>query len=247
MKICISYSGQPRMLDHAKRTFDSLFAPLSKSGHECHVMYTTWDHTNVEKYVALFPMAHVRQVAQPKDEVYEAYERNFRQLTFQHTMTNYMLGLYIRKETVNTINQYEAMHHIDFDVIISLRTDTLIQLDRSIEWCCEQAMANGNSIFVGDRERFDVTGRGACPDMFIVASKGAALKCLNQHDHIEGCSFIYEGEKTVHPETSCYLNFKQHGCNVVYVPGSCFVDQSDRHLYTQPNSYNESVYRKYRQ
>jgi len=244
MNICINYYGQPRTLEHAKNTYNHLFANLPYS---IHVLYTTWDHTDTTKYKGLFPMAHIRQIPQPTEESYEYYERNYRQYTFQRTMANYMIGLFLKKETLNTICEYETKNNIKFDVIITLRVDTLINLERSISWCCEEAIINKNSVYVGDHHRFDILGIDACPDACVITSRDSSFKILTQHDNIDECCFMYEDEKTVHPETSCYLNYKYHECNIVYVPGIIFANEAERSIYTKPDSYNESVYRKYRQ
>ena len=126
MNICINYYGQIRDNSVTTETYEKY---IDDKNNNIYVLYTTWDTENVTPFKEYFTDSYIRQINIPNlnDEYNEMINKYKMDPTNSHkSFTHYLLGLYIKKESYNTINAFEEEKNIKFDIIISMRTSVYI-------------------------------------------------------------------------------------------------------------------------
>jgi len=117
---------------------------------------------------------------------------------------HYIMGLYIKNKSSETILEYEENNNIEFDFIITLRCGIYFNKEK-ISNFYNIILNNNNSIYLAVEPAFNIYNMGSCPDVISISNKNITLKILSQIYHIKN---IIINNEFIHPETSFYLYLK---------------------------------------
>jgi hypothetical protein len=123
MNICVNYWGQPRLMNIIERVYKT---QINDNINNFHICYSTWKTEDISRFKEIFPNSYIIQYDLPNLENYkdviQKYEYDI--TTISRDITNYIYGLYIKEQSINTINNYMKCKNITFDFIITLRPDS---------------------------------------------------------------------------------------------------------------------------
>lgn len=203
--ICLNYYGQVRDTNITRNTYNKFI----QGDNEYHIIFTTWNNENTTDFETLFPSSYIKKFEIPNIDDYSGYVKN---IVVDHTnphksIQHVIYGLYIKKMSYNTIEEYENIHNIKFDFIISLRTDVYLNKNLNVFYDYIDQNLNDNVVFVASEPKFDVYCQSALPDVLCISNKFVMKKMLNQLDSLDKCLLLNSNQ--FHPETSfCkYINF----------------------------------------
>ena len=211
MKIALNYYGLPRILDNMLDIYNKF---IKCENIEYHILYTTWNTENIERFVEIFPNAFIKQYDIPDMSEYNDIINNYSldNTNPNKTIDHYFKGLFIKQKSIDTINDYEKEKSIEFDFIITLRTDTYIY-DNHLNHFYDQIINNlQNNVYLAHGPKFDVHSQGAYPDTLFIANKICTIKMLSQLNNIKQC--VLNDTFVFHPETS----FGKHVTNMNLQP-----------------------------
>jgi hypothetical protein len=212
MKIAVNFYGQPRDPQNALKTFNNA---IVNSKDKFKVLYTTWDDERIDKFEELFPHSFIRQVSRPDVNYFDDYNERFRvdATNPNKTLYGYLLSLYCKKESAKTIELFEEISNTEFDLLITLRTDTILD-SNVIQEFYDAASQKTNTAFVTSEINHDVYQKGAYPDMFLMTSR-KSINSLRQIEILEKC--VVPGTNFFHPETSAYQCLIANNLSVEYM------------------------------
>lgn len=212
MKIAVNFYGQPRSPHNAHNIFSQTI--LDKK-NEFKVLYTTWDEERIDQFQNLFPASFIRQVPVPPIESFkdEISKYQIDPTNPNKTIYGYLLSLYCKKESLKTIQLFEEIANVEFDLVITLRTDTILE-SNIFQNYYEDAKTRQDSAFVASEINHNVYGTGAYPDMFLLTSR-KATRALNQIDMLEKC--VVQGTNFFHPETSAFQCLVSNSLSVEFI------------------------------
>jgi len=199
MKIGISYWGQLRDMSITSQTFNNL---IKDPNNELYILYTTWDNENVTEFKKFFPKSFINKFKTPDLFPYSTLINDYKlDGSNQHkSMTHYVLGLYIKSKSKDTIEQYEKANNIKFDIIVSLRTDTYLY-DNHLSTFYNDIQKNEESIVYTAKEpRWAVYNEPALPDVIMMGKSSIVKRALLQINILDKCPL--NNTKIFHPETS---------------------------------------------
>ena len=207
MRVCLNYYGQNRDASRTKSVYDNTIRFDQYPGLTYDILYTTWKDENIEGF---FPNAFIRQVEQPNLEDYKDFIQNYKMDSSNafKSMEHYLLGLYIKKKSYETIEEYEKNNNITFDFIISLRTDVIIYRKHLCIFYKTIYNNLNNIIYVPNDPRFGSSSISALPDSLYIGNKEVMKKVLSQIDILKYC--VIPGTREFHPETSFFLSIIYH-------------------------------------
>lgn len=221
MKICVNYYGLPRSVERALRTFRGA---IETQGHEFHILYTTWTVEYIKPFEAAFPQAFIRKIRVPGETVFGDllnYELDWTNTQKGKRLRNYLLGSYAKQESKNTILEYETAHNIKFDIIVTLRTDTIIEDAHLADFYGSVALERPIMYFASEPTFGDIHKEGAVPDTLQFSGRDFHLKALDILCALPNCTL--SGQRIFHGETSCYKQILYHGGAVHYLPFYAFI------------------------
>lgn len=200
MKICLNYYGQPRDIGITSRVFDEFIKTDTQI--EYHVVWTTWTGEDLSAFKQLFPTSYVKQYDPPSMD-------NYKHITSVYdldvtnrckTISHYVAGLYIKYKSAQTIADYENEYGIEFDMIITLRCDTIIH-DNHLAIFYKPIIENiHNTVFLACGPKFDVYHERAEADSMFIANKQVTFLLLSQLDILPHC--VINNTRHFHPETA---------------------------------------------
>jgi hypothetical protein len=204
-KICINYYGQVRNVNITRNTYNKFI----KDNNEYHIIFTTWNNENTKDFELLFPSSYIKKIETPKMDDYSVYVNNIVvDKTNNHKNIEHIIyGLYIKKMSYDTIDEYENINNINFDFIISLRTDVYLNRNLNVFYGCIDNFLNNNVVFVAAEPKFQAYNEPALPDVLCISNKVVMKKMLSQLDSLDKC--LLANSNQFHPETSFlkYINF----------------------------------------
>lgn len=212
MKICINYYGQPRNVSLTRNIYDHF---IHDQHNEFYILYTTWTTENVNDFKKIFTSAHINQIDLPNITTYNDLITNYNlDNTNQHkSIEHYVKGLYIKKMSYHTIDNVEKKNNINFDFIISLRTD-IYMADNRLSIFYDYINKNlNNNIFLAAGLKFDVYNEGAEADTICISNKQIMFKVLSQFDILPVCTL--SNKNIFHPETSFKKCLSYYKFNVI--------------------------------
>lgn len=211
MNICINYWGQPRKLKIIKEVYES---QLKDNINNFHICYSTWKTEDVQDFKAIFPDAYVIQYDLPDFTLYEdiIFKFKYDHTTVSKDIKNYILGLYIREQSLKTINKYIQNHNIIFDFIITLRPDTNIY-NGNLKQYYDNINNNSNILYLAKEPRYDIYNQGAVPDALLISNFYNMNKLISfpifENIAIDG--------NIIHPETATGKNIIHNSFVVNYL------------------------------
>ena len=216
MNICLNYYGQVRNNSITTETYKKY---IDDKKNNIYVLYTTWDTENVTQFKDYFTNSYIRQINVPNlyDEYSDIINKCKMDPTNPHkSITHYLFGLYIKKESYNTINTFEEEKNIKFDVIISMRTS--VYINNNISNYYNAILNNVNdehcTVFVANEPCFDVYNQGALPDVFYITRNKSVMKnVLSEIDILDHC--LITNTNFFHPEASFYKSLAHFKLNIV--------------------------------
>lgn len=221
MKICVNYYGLPRTVERALWTFRDA---IEAEGHEFHILYTTWTVEYTKPFETAFPQAFVRKIRIPDEAVFGdllGYELDRTNTEKGKRLRNYLLGSYAKQESKNTILEYETNHNITFDLIVTLRTDTVIRGGHLADFYGSMALERPIMYFASEPTFNDIYKEGAVPDTLQLSGRDFHLKALDILGALSNCTL--NGQRVFHGETCCYKQILYHGGSVHYLPFYAYI------------------------
>lgn len=221
MKICINYYGLPRNVERALRTFRDA---IEVGGHEFHIVYTTWTVEYTRAFETAFPQAFVRKIRVPDETVFGdllSYELDWTNTQKGKRLRSYLLGSYAKQESKNTILEYEKNHNIKFDIIVTLRTDTVIEGAHLADFYGSVELERPIMYFASEPTFDEIHKEGAVPDALQFSGRDFHLKTLDILAILPNCTL--KGQRVFHGETCCYKQILYHGGAVNYLPFYAFI------------------------
>jgi len=212
MKICINYYGQPRNVGLTRKIYDNF---VHDQHNEFYILYTTWTTENIIDFKNLFTSAHINQIELPNITIYNDIVTNYNldNTNPYKSIEHYVKGLYIKKMSSYTIDNFEKINNIKFNFIISLRTD-IYMADNRLSVFYDYINNNlNNNIFLASGPKFDVHNEGAEPDTICISDKQNTFKVLSQFDILKFCTLY--NKNIFHPETSFKKCLSYYKFNVI--------------------------------
>jgi len=220
-KICILYTGKPRVIDHAK----SMLELLTGGDNEYHIALTTWVDEDTSEFELAFPNSFIDYVQLPKQDDIDRFVANDKYVSMR-PLSNYYHQLYIRSKSSETLKKL----NMDFDVVVLIRTDTIIWRNISIFY--DDVKSNDDVVFVPIGPNWDIYGTdvvyglGACPDVIFFSNQPTMEKILTQQINISRETQQRGG--VYHPETCQLRCFQLLNLEVKRL-------QFDAFIYQNPN------------
>lgn len=215
-KICLNYFGQCRNIDITEKIYNE-FIKTNDPNIEYTILYTTWKDEDTTAFANLFPNAYIKKYDYPDLNDYKNIINNYSMdptnIANEKTLTHYLLGLYIKKMSYNTMKEFG---HNNFDCVVSLRTYIYIY-DSHLSSIYN--IIQKDTVYVANSPKFDIYsqyGQPALPDVIFISDENTMKYLLHQIDIIENCSV--KNTNAFHPESSFYnsiafYNFKIVCCN----------------------------------
>lgn len=198
MNICVNYYGQPR---GCKPTLENYMNNIHDNTNKFHILYTTWKTEDITQFKNIFPNSYIRQVEPNLENYHHVIEK------FGDFIKNYLMYLYIIKNSLDTIKEYEDKHKIKFDVIITIRPDNLI-LKSPLKDYYNELYNNQDVMLLALGPCWDLYKTGAYQAATSLSSREHAELHLNIIDIIHLLNI--EGRNELHPETSAFNLLKYY-------------------------------------
>lgn len=212
-KVCINFSGLPKNIDKLLDTYNT---NIYSQEYEYHILYTTWVTEDVSKFREALPFAYIKQIERPDSSGHSYYDEylyicnNYNydrtNIASNKLFFNYFLGQFIRDQSRHTIIEYEKIHTIQFDIIITTRPDIKIN-DSNISIYFNQILENKKrALYVANSPIIDIYNCGSYPDALIMGQREHMLYLLDYAYIIRFCA-LYEdpiNKNIIHPETTSY-------------------------------------------
>jgi hypothetical protein len=215
MNICLNYYGQIRNNSITTETYEKY---INDKNNNIYVLYTTWDTEDITLFKDYFKDSYIRKTNIPNLYNYHEVISKYKIDPTNHnkSIEHYLLGLYIKKESYNTINNFEEEQNIKFDIIISMRTSVYInnRISNYYNTILDNINNEHNTVFVANRPCFKVYNDDALPDVFyITKNKLVMKKVLSQIDILDNC--LVTNTNFFHPETSFYKSLCHFNLNII--------------------------------
>ena len=217
--ICINYFGQIRNIDVLKKTYSEF---IYNHNYNYHILLTTWeDEKMIDKFKQIFPNSYVRKVILPDINIFQDIIKKYTiDPTNSHkSIEHYLLGLYIKNETKNTILEYLDQININFDIVVTLRTYIYI-FDNNISQFFEHINNEENKIYIACDPKFNIYNQNAKPDVIFLSNQDVTLKAVNHFDCLE--KTVVNNTNYFHPETSFGKNIIEKKIDIVELPFRAF-------------------------
>ena len=208
MNICINFYGQQRDLQNC---IEMLKNNILNKENNFYILYTGWE--DEEQIIEnLLEPCFIRRISFDKI-LFNDYLKKYSNIEVDplnpyKTLEHVIRGLYIKQQSINTINEFVEKNNINFDIIITLRTDTKLSHSLFIDYYYIKQLGFQN-IYVSRESNFDynVYNIGATSDFIFISNYENSLKILNQLDNLEDC--LIDNTNYFHPETS-FCKFLRH-------------------------------------
>ena len=213
MNICLNYFGLPRKLEVAQNTFNK-YIYTNDNNINYYILYTTWENENVDEFKKIFPNAYINLIDKPDLKKYDYIINNYTlDITNQYkSIEHYLLGLYITKMSYTTIINFENNNNINFNFIISLRTDLYLNNHLSNFYSYINKNLN-NNVYVANSPKFSIYSQPSLPNAFFISDKDTAKKILEQLDILVNCNI--KDTNFFHPESSFYNSIDFSKINII--------------------------------
>ena len=222
MHICLNIYGQPRNIELTINTYtNSIKIPNVKF----HILYTTWDTENIDQFERYFPDAFIRQYKHPDLNNYSHITDNLiidptnRKLDrcIQHSV----LGFYIKSMTEHTIKEYESINHINFDFIITTRSDIWLNTNIGCFYNHICNIINDNTVFVANDPAYTIyNDQPSIPDSMFIANRLVTSKIIRQLDFLQHCAV--KNTNYIHPESSFFNALSYLNLHIEKLNFTCF-------------------------
>ena len=127
MKICINIYGSQRDVNN---TLDLVNNYIIDNNNEFYILYTGWDN-EPKIYESMFQEIYVKRI-KFDNEIINNYHNKYSEYKViesyipPKTLKYVLEGLYIKQKSIETIQSFILEKNINFDLIITVRSDTKI-------------------------------------------------------------------------------------------------------------------------
>ena len=156
-----------------------------------------------DEFKKIFPNSYINFIEKPDLKNYEYIINNYTlDITNSYkTIEHYVLGLYIKKMSYTTIINFENNNNINFDFIITLRTD--MHLNNHLSNFYDTINKNlNNTVYVANSPKFSIYEQESLPVVMFISDKDTSKKILEQLDILINCNI--KNTNFFHPESSFY-------------------------------------------
>ncbi len=208
MNICINVFGKQHLIETLKKTLNE---NIIDSENKFHILYTGWDDEE-PIFENMFPNSYVIRINK-NQELIKNYLNKYENITIDATnpyksLEHVLYGLYIKKKSTETIEKYMLEKNINFDLIVTIRTYSIIFYNYKLEY--DKIKSIGlDKVFIPKGRSFDIYNVGSCTDTITIANVKNTFNIFNQIDYID--KTIIPNTNFIHPETSYYLYLKYLG------------------------------------
>lgn len=226
VNVCLNYYGQLRDINRLKEMYYKYIHiienDLNNQNVKYHVIYTTWNTEDVSGFKEFFPNSYIEQIDQPNMENYNYLIDKYKiDVTNSHkSMDHYVKGMYVKQMTCTTIKNLENINNINFDFIVTLRTDIYINKYLPSYYDIIINDLEDDTVYVPNEPKFAIYQTPALPDVITISNKKVTEKVLNQLSILEHCTV--NGSNFFHPETSFYNCLKYFDLNIVELDFKAF-------------------------
>lgn len=202
MNICLNYFGLPRNLENTKHIFNECIHTVDNNINY-YILYTTWENENIDGFKEIFPNSHINFIEKPDLQKYDYLINNYTldPVNSYKSIEHYVLGLYVKKMSYTTIDNFENNNNIKFDFIITLRTDTYLNKHLSNFYGIINTNLN-NTVYVANEPDFSVYNQPSLPIVIFISDKETSKKILEELDIEVNCNI--KDTNFFHPESSFY-------------------------------------------
>jgi hypothetical protein len=218
MNICINIYGQQRNLNNTINTINQII----NEDHKFTILYTGWNNEETQ-FEKIFPTSYVRRIDKDNNIInkyLQKYSDIKSDITNKHkSIEHIIIGFYIKNQSIKTINQYlELNPGLKFDLIITIRTDTLIYNNKKINY---NEINDLSKVYICKEIDFNIYNMNACNDVLVISNYEIMLKILDQINYLDKVTI---NNNQFHPETCFYkylnnvsnfdlvrINLKVHG------------------------------------
>lgn len=199
MKIGISYWGQLRDMSITSHTFNNF---IKDPNNELHILYTTWDNENVTEFKKFFPKCYIKTFKSPDLNPFSTIINNYTldDSNKHKSITHYVLGLFIKSKSKETIEIFEQTYNIKLDLIVSLRTDTYLYDNHLSTFYNDIYKNKENVVYTATEPKWAIYNQQALPDVIMLGKTSVIKRALLQIYILDKCSL--HNTKIFHPETS---------------------------------------------
>jgi len=205
MNICLNYYGELRNLELTKYTYLNY---IKSDNAKYHIIYTTWEDTNIDKFIEFFPDAYINKIAYPDIHHYKDLLNNYTMdiTNPNKTLSHYILGMYVKQSTRYTIDNYIEQNNVTFDLVITLRTYLYFNRSFVSYYGLVLPTLSNNNVYVPEKPKFDVYktshNQDALPDGLTISNTHVAKIVVSQLDILNNC--VVNNTNYFHPESSFY-------------------------------------------
>jgi hypothetical protein len=232
-KVCFLYQG--RRFDHSDPRWDDFdrksreIEDLEKvknlivgERHDYYFALTTWESENISDYFKILGQdLYINLIKEPEQKLIDEFLKSG--LSEGKNLVNYHKQLYMRYKSIDTLNKFKNKLGFDFDVVVLLRTETMLW--KNISGYYNLVNENDNSVYVASAPNFSVFGKNindlnsSCPDTLFFSNQEVMFKLLNQLLNAQYTKI----NNMYHPETSQMRYFQYLNLNVVRLEFDAFV------------------------
>lgn len=203
MKICINIFGSQRDVNN---TVDLVNNYIIENENEYYILYTGWEN-EPQIYETLFENIYIKRFALDKQAIKE-YCHKYSQYKVHDgyvppkTLEYILEGLYIKQKSMVTIQSFMIDNNIQFDLIITVRSDTKLT-DKLSNYYSEIIQHGLDKIYIANGPNWNIFNKGAASDLICISNYENTIKMLDQIRNFDKC-IAEETNNTFHPETSYY-------------------------------------------
>ncbi len=216
MNICVNYYGQPRGYKYIEENFNN---KINDNKNNFHILYTTWNTETTEKFNEIFSnhKTYVRKIDYPDKEEYKDLIEKYTldpTNSFKGGKEHLLNVLYIKYSSLKTIEEYEKINKINFDMVISLRPDIKICTNDLFSHY-DYFMTKNDYIFGASGPQWDIYNEGSWQGICIICNRENTNKCLSDLLVIEHITL--KNTNIIHPETSQFKLLKYYNLKYEYL------------------------------
>jgi len=179
-----------------------------------YILYTGWK-TEEKIFENIFPESFVIRYELENDKI-DYYEEKYKNIqiddsNIHKSLRHVITGYYIKKKCISTLKKFYEKTNIKFDLIVTIRCDTIIYNNKKIDY--KYILDNGlNNVYVPTEIDWNMYGVGAYAVTLSVGNyKNTKILC----DHINFLDVsVLPNTNIIHPETAIFLYYKYRNLNI---------------------------------
>jgi hypothetical protein len=216
MNICINLYGKQKFLSNIVEMINT---HLCDDKNNYYILFTGYS-SEEEEIEKLIKNIYVKRYEIDQD-VLDLYVKKHEDINICKTNHDRVINtivddLFIKCKSAETLDAFMLETGINFDLIITTKTDILLDVPIFSKSNNELIKLYGlDTVFIANGPDHDIYKVGAFSDIIFIANVENTKKILEAVNYIDECSILVEDEKIFHPETAFHkLLIKVYELNV---------------------------------